>query len=413
MSTTLEIILGISILIAVSLAVGRLAKLVHLPNVTAYLVAGLLVGPSCFKFLSHDVIESFSILTTVALGFIAFSIGGEFKIQNIKRIGGKVITITFFQALMTVLFVDIGLLILAAFGLTSVPEAIVLGAIATATAPAATLMVVKQYKAKGPVTEALLPVVALDDAIGLMVFAISNSIAMAIHSDAGISVKTILIDPLLEIVLSLGVGLVIGVILAVVIRFFHSRSNKLCLMIVSVFSGVGASIAFDELLGIPLSSLLVCMMIGAAFCNLKDDAVTIMEGSERWTPPLFLLFFAISGAELNLATVLSVGVVGIVYLATRSAGKWFGAFLGATVTKADTNIRKYLGVALLPQAGVAIGMSQIVAASFPDIASTVTTVVLCATLIYELFGPVLTKIALQKAGEIVKPEKKKKQPETK
>ena len=395
-------------MIAAALLVGRLAKLVRLPNVTAYLVAGLLIGPCVGRLVSKETLESFSIITTIALGFIAFSIGGSFKFANIKKIGGKVITITMFQALTTVIFVDICLLALTFFGLTTVSEALVLGAIATATAPAATLMVVKQYKAKGPVTDALLPVVALDDAVGLMVFAISNSIAIALYNNEGVSVKSILLEPLLEIVLSVAIGFVIGLLLALCVRFFHSRANKLCLIITAVLAGVGASLAFDEFLGVSLSSLLVCMMTGATFCNLRKDSDVITESSERWTPPLFLLFFVLSGADLDVGVITSVGVVGIVYLVARSLGKWTGAFLGSAVTKADPNIKKYLGFALLPQAGVAIGMAQIVAKEFPEIASTITTVVLCATLIYELFGPVITKIALQKAGEIEKPPKKKK-----
>ncbi len=395
-------------MIASALLVGRLAKLVRLPNVTAYLVAGLLIGPCVGHLVSKETLESFSIITTIALGFIAFSIGGSFKFANIKKIGGKVITITMFQALTTVIFVDICLLALTFFGLTTVSEALVLGAIATATAPAATLMVVKQYNAKGPVTDALLPVVALDDAVGLMVFAISNSIAIALYNNEGVSVKSILLEPLLEIVLSVAIGFVIGLLLALCVRFFHSRANKLCLIITAVLAGVGASLAFNEFLGISLSSLLVCMMTGATFCNLRKDSDVITESSERWTPPLFLLFFVLSGADLDIGVITSVGVVGIVYLAARSLGKWTGAFLGSAVTKADPNIKKYLGFALLPQAGVAIGMAQIVAKEFPEIASTITTVVLCATLIYELFGPIITKIALQKAGEIEKPPKKKK-----
>ena len=412
MSAALQTLFGISLLLAASLAAGRIAKLVNLPNVTAYLITGLLIGPYCCNFISESVVESFSLITTVALGFIAFSIGGEFKIENIKRIGKKVVTITFFQALTTVLFVDIGLFVLAAFNVLHISEAIILGAIATATAPAATVMVVKQYKAKGPVSEALLPVVALDDAIGLVVFAISHSIAAAIYNpETQISVKTIIIDPLLEIVISLAVGFVLGLLLAIVIKFFHSRGNKLSLMLVCVFLCVGASIAFKEFWNISLSSLLLCMMAGATFTNLRTDSIENTALLDRWATPVLILFFALSGAELNVGIIAGVGVVGIVYLLTRCAGKWFGAWLGATVTKSDNNIRKYLGVALFPQAGVAIGMAQIIATDFPEISQTITTVVLCATLIYELFGPVLTKIALQKAGEIEKAPKKFKKKE--
>ncbi|MBP5662587.1 MAG: cation:proton antiporter, partial [Clostridia bacterium] len=283
------------------------------------------------------------------------------------------------------------------------PVILLLGAEAAATAPAATLMVVKQYKARGPVTDALLPVVALDDAIGLMIFSVCMAVAKVFASpDAVISFSAVVLRPLLEIVLSLGLGAAIGALLALCMRFFKSRANRLTLMVASVLLGI----AVTELLSpyLSLSSLLVCMMIGALFANLRDDSVKILEGAERWTPPLFMAFFVISGANLQLDMLLASGIVGIVYILFRVLGKYFGARLGATVVKANKNIRKYLGVALIPQAGVAIGMAVAVASEkqMAPYADKIVTVVLCATLVYELIGPVLTKIALTKAGEIEK-----------
>ncbi len=394
----MQILLSIAAAMAMGLALTRVVKKIGLPNVTGYLVAGLIVGPFCLGLVPEAATESLSIITTVALGFIAFSIGGEFRIQHIKQIGGKAITITMFQAFAAVVLVDAALIALG----FDVPLAITLGAIATATAPAATLMVVRQYKAKGPVTSTLLPVVAMDDAVGLMVFAISVSIAAALAGGGALSISDTIIAPILEIVLSLGAGFVIGVVATFCIKFFHARSNFMCIAITAVILGVGVSEQFH------LSSLLLCMMIGATVANLCNQQEKVMQMTDTWTPPLFLLFFVISGAELDLAALPSIGILGVAYLVARSLGKYFGSYLGAYVVKADTNIKKYLGITLLPQAGVAIGMAQLSLARLPQYGEKIQAVVICATLIYELVGPVLTKMALIKAGEITPEPKKKK-----
>ena len=284
--------------------------------------------------------------------------------------------------------------------------ALLLGAIAAATAPAATLMVVRQYRAKGPVTDTLLPVVAFDDAVGLMIFSVCFSLAKSMSTGAAITVHEALLKPLLEIAMSIGIGAILGAILALCMRVFHSRANRLCLMITAVILGV----AFSDLLD--LSSLLVCMMIGALFANLRNDAAEILDGTEQWTPPLFMLFFVLSGAELDLTILPIVGVMGVVYLAARSLGKYFGAFFGAMLSKSERTVRNYLGITLLPQAGVAIGMAQSVAAN-PElhsagISSQIVAIVLFATLVYELVGPVATKLALTAAGEIPKQPKRQK-----
>lgn len=399
-------IIYLALALIAGLALSRVVKLVHLPNVTGYLVAGLLIGPILGFILGekHGLVtvhelEGLKILTNLALGFIAFSIGGEFKLSAIKKIGGKVVTITFIQAFAAMIFVMAGLFIAQACGANiSTPTIFLLSAIATATAPAATLMVVRQYKAKGPVTDALLPVVAFDDAIGLMLFSICFALAQAFDGGA-LTVETALLAPLKEIVLSVAVGAALGAILSWMIKFFKSRANRLCLMLTAVLLGVGLS----ELLH--LSSLLTCMMVGALFANMRGDSVQILDGAERWTPPLFMLFFVLSGVELDLTVIPMVGIIGVVYLVCRSLGKYFGARWGGAITKADSNVKKYLGITLLPQAGVAIGMAQLVVSTSwqtPGIASTVLTVVLTATFVYELIGPVLTKIALQKAGEVSK-----------
>jgi Kef-type K+ transport system membrane component KefB len=264
-------------------------------------------------------------------------------------------------------------------------------------------MVVRQYKAKGIVTSTLLPVVAGDDAIGLVIFSISLAIAKSMAMNEALTFKSAVLMPLLEIILSLVVGAALGLLLSISMKWFKSRANRIILIVAIVFGGVALSQLFK------LSSLLTCMMIGAMYANLCKDIEPVMEAYERWTPPLFLLFFVISGAELNIKMIITVGAVGIFYLISRSIGKYTGAYLGSVISKADPNVKKYLGLALLPQAGVAIGMAQVVMLELPLYGESIRTIVLCATLVYELIGPVITKIALTKAGEIpvqLKPEKK-------
>jgi Kef-type K+ transport system membrane component KefB len=391
------------LILAIALFAGllstKLMKLVKLPNVTGYLIVGLLLGPHLINIIGEKEIDSFSFLIEIALGFIAFSIGGEFKIENLKKIGKNVFLITFVQAFLALVFVDISLIV---FGLIqgtlqeNLPLILVLGAVATATAPAATLMVIRQYKAKGKLTDTLLLVVALDDAFGLVLFAISLAIAKVFAIGGVITFTSIALMPLLEIVVSLGIGTVLGLILSLATRFFRSRANRLIWMITVVFTGVGLA----QILPIPVSSLLLCMMLGAVFCNTKNDSLMILGDMERWTPPLFMLFFIISSAELDLTVIPIVGAVGIIYLIARSAGKYFGAYLGSVIVKEDKSIRNYLGLALLPQAGVAIGMAKISSEALPKYSAQILAVVLCATLFYELVGPGITKFALKKAGDI-------------
>lgn len=399
-----DVLLSLGTAILIGLVFNRIVKKLGLPNVTGYLVAGVLIGPSVFQIIPESFIGSLTLLVNVALGFIAFSIGGEFKISKIKNIGKSVLVITFFQALVTTVLVDIGLLLLVPVLNIKPAVAICLGAIATATAPAATLMIVHQYNAKGRVTDILMPVVALDDAIGLMVFSISIAIAKLTVAPEGVNVFHMLVDPLIEISLSLLVGAIIGVVLTFGLGFFHSRNNRLTSIICAVFLGTSLASLFG------LSSLLLCMAIGAVMANFYNDSEKMIDLTEHWTPAIFLLFFIISGAELDLKIIPTVGLLGVGYLVFRSAGKYFGARLGSTVVHETPEVRKYLGVALLPQAGVAIGMSQIVVETFnglgmSEIGVQIRAVVLCATLVYELAGPLLTKMVLTKAGEIERPEK--------
>ena len=382
-------LLVIGIAMMAGLAVSRGARMIKLPNVTAFLVAGLIIGPCVAGLISREQLQSMNVISEAALGFIAYAIGGEFKLTYLKKIGKAPLTITVFQGLATAFCVDAGLIALG----FEVPVSLLLGAIALATAPAATLMVVRQYRADGPVTRMLLPVVAMDDALGLMVFSVSASVAEGLLGGE-MTFQSMVLSPLIEIVGSLALGSFLGLVLGFCSRFFASRGNKLALTIALVLAGVGLC----DLWG--LSSLLVCMMIGAVMVNVSQQHEVLMEQCDRFTPPLFLLFFVLSGAELDLSVLPAVGLMGVSYLLLRSLGKWGGTMLGAVCVKADDNVRKYLGLTLLPQAGVAIGMSQLVAGRFPALAGSVNTVVLAGVLVFELVGPIITKIALTKAGEI-------------
>lgn len=415
--STMQALLSLSVALFAGLMLSRLAKLVKLPAVTAYLVAGILVGPYLLGsfgvpglgFISMADVNSYSILADVALGFIAFSIGNEFRLAQLKQTGKQATIIGIFQAVFTTILVD-AILIGVHFAMPDklpLPAAIILGAVASATAPAATLMVVRQYKAKGPLTDILLPIVALDDAVGLMLFAASFGVAKALISGK-IDIISVIVEPILEIVLSLALGALMGFLFNFCERFFHSRSKRLSMSVTFVFLTVALSMMKFEIGGIHIgfSSLLVCMMLGTIFCNVCDFSEELMDRVDRWTAPLFILFFVISGAELELSvfTDIAIVVIGLIYILSRSAGKYTGALMSAKATKCDNNIVKYLGITLLPQAGVALGMA-IKAETLGPEGAIVANITLFAVLVYEIVGPMLTKISLLKAGEI-KPEGK-------
>ena len=403
--------MSLSIALLAGLLLSRLAKIVKLPAVTAYLISGVLIGPFVLGALgipgigiTSKQIEGFGLISDLALGFIAFSMGNEFRLSQLKKIGKQATVIGVLQALITTVVVDIALIALhfAMPNTLSIPAAIVLASVATATAPAATLMVVKQYKAKGPVTDVLLPVVALDDAVGLVVFAISFGIARSMGT-AGVSPLAIILEPLLEIVLSLLLGFVMGLLFTLCEKYFHSRSKRMAVSVTFVMMTVAISSLKFEVGGIHIafSSLLACMMLGTVFCNICEVSEELMDRADRWTTPVLILFFVISGAELDLSvfTQWTVVVVGIVYIFARSLGKYYGANISARMTKSDPNIVKYLGITLLPQAGVALGMAIKAIELGPD-GAIVRNITLFAVLIYEIVGPFLTKIALTKAGDI-------------
>lgn len=405
-------LLSISIAMFAGLMMTRLGNKLRLPDVTAYLVAGVLIGP-CFigrlhipgiGFQSYDELAGLEAISKVALGFIAFSIGNEFRLSQLRETGRQATAIGIIQACVATLVVDAALIAFHFLrpDVISIPAAVTLGAIAAATAPAATLMVVRQYKAKGPLTDLLLPIVALDDAVGLVLFAVSFGIAKAMVSGAA-DIFTIICDPIIEIIGSLALGAAAGFVLTKLEALFHSNTNRLVLSISFVFLTVALSMLEIQAgpVKIGFSSLLVCMMLGCIFCNLCPLSDDIMGRADRWSAPLLELFFVVSGAQLELGVFAKAGavLVGIVYIITRSAGKYFGARSSAQLMKCEKNVVDYLGITLLPQAGVALGMC-VTASRLPGDGVLIRNIVLFAVLIYELVGPVMTKWALTKAGDI-------------
>lgn len=412
MTIEMTILLSVSIAVFAGLLMTRVFKPFKLPSVTAYLIAGVLIGPYFLGslhidgvgFVSEKAVSTLSLISEVSLAFIAFSIGNEFRLEELKKTGRQALVIGIFQALVATVLVD-----LALFGIhlmmpdkISVAQVLTLGAIATATAPAATLMVVRQYKANGPLTKLLLPIVALDDAVGLIIFAISFGIAKSLVSGT-VDMISILVNPMIEIVASLALGAVMGWVLTQLEKLFNSNTNRLNMTIAAVF--LAASISMMDFhvgpVHISFSSLLVCMMLGTVFCNLCPLSADVMTASDKWTSPLFALFFVISGAELQLSVFTDGAIIfiGIVYIVFRCLGKYFGAHFSAKATHCSPEICKYLGITLFPQAGVALGMCA-TAMQLGEQGSLIRNITLFAVLIYELVGPLLTKDALTKAGEI-------------
>ncbi len=411
-----QILTCLSIALVGGLLMSRPAKKLGLPAVTAYLITGLLLGPFCLGtlgvsglgFVNPEQVAQFNIISQVALGFIAFAIGDEFRLEQLRSMGSRVIVVGIAQAVTTTVIVDLALIGLHFLNptLISLPSAITLGAIAAATAPAATLMVVRQYKADGPLTHLLLMVVAIDDAVGLVLFSASFGVATAMESGA-ISVISVLVEPVIEILLSLLLGGLAGYLLHCMEQFFHSRSKRRSLSIGFVLLTVGLSMMEFEVGGVHIgfSLLLTCMMAGTVFCNICHTSQEIMERIDHWTAPLSILFFVLSGAELDLGVLSQplVLLVGVVYILFRSLGKFTGSYLSCAATGCDAKIKRHLGITLLPQAGVALGMA-LTAQDLAD-GAMVRNVVLFSVLVYELVGPTLTKRSLMAAGEI-KPEGK-------
>jgi len=390
------VLLTIALMIGGGVLFGRLAKFCHLPNVTGYIVAGLILGPCMLNLISANSVEHLGIIATVSLGFIAFSIGNEFKISFFKRVGKAPIVIACLESLFAVLCVLIALVVAdLIFGLTlDLPAMLVLSAIAAATAPAATIMVIKQYKAKGPMTETLLAVVAIDDATAIMLFGIFVAIAQMLTGQGDSSIAMQLLKPVWEIFGGIICGFILGLVFAIPLRWFKKDGNRLILTIGFIFLALGLA----DVIGV--SDLLMCMARGAALANFSTEFVHIAKLCDGFTPPLFLLFFVASGAELDVSVLPTVGIVGAIYVIFRVIGKYVGAYTGSVMCHSAEPVKKYLGPALVPQAGVAIGLSLIATQVVPAYGAQIRAIILCGTLIYELVGPAVAKWSLSKAGEI-------------
>ena len=384
-----NILLQAGILLFTGIVGAKIIRVFRLPAVTGYLIGGLLIGPYCLGLVTLEATETLTVFSDIALGFIAFSIGSEFKISYFKRVGMTPIVIAVMEGVMAVIFVTCALLLCG----QEFSFSLMLGAIASATAPAATIMVIKQYKAKGSVTETLLSVVAIDDAVALIAFGFSLAVTRAIHAP-GTSVLMSVLSPFIEVLTSVILGAVFGIVFTYVLKFMKDRAMRLSLIIAFVLTAVPVADACNA------SSLMVCMVLGAVFTNLSSLDEKIMTLCDEITPPLFMLFFVLSGAELNIRVIPMIGVTGIIYVLLRVLGKVTGAALGAKIMRAEPEVSRYLGPCLVPQAGVAIGLSLIAQANVPGAGETIRAIILCATLIYELVGPAITKMSLIKAGEI-------------
>lgn len=435
-STNLNIpfsILWVTIALVTGLLMSKVMKLIHFPNVTGFLISGILIGPFVLGLINQDLfsntINNLSWISDIALGFIAFTIGGSFKVSAIKKVGKKATIISIFEALGGSIIVIVGLFIAYFCGMDKCglkPSIILtLGAIACATAPAATLLVINQYKAKGPVTETLIPVVAFDDAVALIAFSILFSVAKILEIGGSFNAINAILIPILEIVLSLVIGAILGFIISFMTKFFTSRHNRLIICIASVLLVVAISSVDTISLGwgfnFQLSSLLTIMAMSAVYVNFAKGVDTTNEYLDKFTSPIFMLFFVISGSKLDFSVFGKLNILGLVlstagiYIITRIIGKWLGSYLGCVTTKCDPIVKKYLGFTLIPQAGVALGLAAQASNSFNvplfegetsiTIGSLIYTIIIVSTMIYELSGPLVTKWALVKAGEISKENK--------
>lgn len=388
----MHILYYIAVILFSGIIMARIVSKFKLPNVTGYLLAGVIIGPSVLKLVPDNVTSSLSVISVAALGFIAYSIGSELNLEHLKKSGASIIWITLLEALGAVIIVDLAMIFIFR---QSVAFSLVVGAIAAATAPAATIMVIRQYKAKGPLVSTLLPVVAMDDAVAIIVFGLSTAVANAITNvDKNVAVWVSILSPIREIFLALLIGFLIGLGLSYFSRKAKGEEELLSFTIAAIFLTVGLSYFLD------VSSLLACMMVGATVSNMAYNKNRLFSVVDRFTPPIFIAFFTLAGAELKLDILRQVGLIGVGYIVFRVLGKMLGAYLGAKLTSAPAVVRKYLGLALIPQAGVAIGLSMTAEQILPGMGVVIRTIILSATVVYELIGPVAAKVALLKAGEI-------------
>jgi Kef-type K+ transport system membrane component KefB len=388
---TVNVILKLSIILVVGFIFGKFAKMLKLPNVSGYLIAGLFLGPSFFNFVSPEESESFEIISELTLSFIAFGIGSEFMLKDIVAMGKKIAIITLAEVVgaIGVVFSVMYFIFNQDFAFS-----LVIASMSAATAPAATIMVIRQYRAYGPVTKTILPVVALDDVYGIMAFGIALSIAKILVGNDGFSLLKIVGVPLMEIFGSLLLGLVLGVIISLLTKKSDPKDE---LQIKTLFF-IGLSAGISMLLG--LSPLLTNIMMGATLANMRSFSNRSFSSVNDFVAIFYVLFFTLAGASLDLSILWGVGFVGVGYIIARASGKIFGSYVGAVITKAEPTVRKYMGFALLPQGGISIGLSVLVMQQLPQYSVAITTIIMASVLFYETLGPIFAKIAIQKSGEI-------------
>lgn len=386
----LDILTKLAITLAIGFVFGKAARALKLPNVSGYLIGGLLISPSLFGIFNNDELNSLTFISEIALSFIAFSIGSEFVISEMKKYGKKVFIITLAEVLGAVLIVfSVMYFILKQDFVFS----IIIASMSAATAPAATLLVMRQYRAYGPVTKTLLPVVALDDVFGIIIFGIAMALSK-VKLSGEVSVLQMIYLPLKEILGSLALGVIIGLLLSVITRKMNIRDDLQILSLIAVFIGIGLSNLFG------FSSLLTNIVIGTTLVNLMPRANKVFDSVNDLSTPFYLLFFTLAGASLDLSVLVTVGIIGIVYIFCRGIGKYLGAWIGGRAVKAEKTVQKYLGLGLLPQGGVSIGLSVLVRQQLPEYAVPITTIIMFSVLIYETLGPIFGKAAISLAGEI-------------
>ncbi len=403
----MSIILSLAVFVGLGMVLARVLKRLGSPEVLSYILAGLVISVCLARFLPKGFVSAGDTIGTVALGFIAFEIGDTFRLKNVREVGSKGLWLSVVQAVFTYAVVLLGFLTTEALHITHLPDAmpvaLFLASTAAATAPAATFMVVQEYRAKGPLTNYLLMAVTFDDAVGIILFDISVVIMRIVLRGGPLHVSEMILGPLREIGLSLLIGAVTGVIMVVMSRWFRSKSERLLLAIMIVLATVGVS----QVLGV--SSLLACMLAGTLFANMAADPASTFATVDTWTVPLLLMFFVFSGADINLALLPKFAVVALCYVVLRSFGKIFGSWAGARMVKAPVTVAKYLGWAMLPQAGVAIGFAVIARSIFPEL-SYLSTIVLAIVIVFEIVGPLAAKRALfgsrEVAPEFLKPSGK-------
>nr|WP_319489612.1 cation:proton antiporter [uncultured Caproiciproducens sp.] len=390
-----KIIIAIAVILFSGILFGRLGKFIKLPNVTGYLVAGLLLGPSFFNIIPADMVDNFAVISDIALGFIAFSVGSEFSLDYFRKVGLAPILIAIMESFGGIIFVTTALIL---FGF-DVKLSIMLGAIAAATAPAQTIMVINQYNVKGPLTSMLLSVVALDDAVALIAFGFATTLVNMMNSSVHANLLLSILSPVYEIAISAVLGGVAAILMKLIFRWFKKQSNRICIIIAFILVTYWAANAMNG------SPLLACMTLGAVLVNIYEDIDSVVKITEAFSPPIFMIFFVISGAGFKISALSGIGVIGLLYVVMRMIGKWAGAWFGGKITKQEEKICKYLGPTLMPQAGVALGLIVVAGTAVPAYAAQIRVIILCSTFIYSIIGPVAAKLALQKSGELVMPSK--------